>query len=306
MINKSVSSFRAVGLTVLGFTLWVLSDTCIKLAGESALPPYEILGFFGFFGAGFMLLRAAGMRRIRVLWPESPRAQIIRACLAVGSSICNIVALRHLPLASFYVTVFSAPMMIAILAALFLREYLRWPRIVAIIAGFLGVVIAVDPVGIAARGNAAGGDWIGYAVASFSSVLFAANVTWLRVMARSESPDSIAFFNSLVQAFIGFGLMLVLPAAPVTPGLLGLLCVMGILSALGGLAVYSALKHITAATVSQFHYTQIVAGALIGYVVWHDVPAAHMWGGAAVIIVAGLYIAQQARKTGAKAEIEVR
>lgn len=303
MTNKSISSFQAVGLTVLGFTLWVLSDTCVKLAGETVLPPYEILGFFGFFGTCFMLLKAARRGRIRALRPKNPPAQAIRACLAVASSLCNIVALKHLPMASFYVTVFSAPMMIAILAALFLHEYLRWPRVVAIVAGFVGVIIAVDPLGVATQGNAAEGDWIGYTAASLSSIIFATNVIWLRVMTQSESSDSLAFVNSLFQALFGFGAMLVLPAVPVTLGLLGLLCVMGVLSALGGLAVYSALKHITAATVSQFHYTQIVAGALIGYVVWHDVPAAHVWGGAAVIVAAGLYIAQQARKAKAKAEM---
>jgi drug/metabolite transporter (DMT)-like permease len=200
-------------------------------------------------------------------------------------------------MASFYVTVFAAPLMITILSAIFLHEYLRWPRIVAIVAGFVGVVIAVNPMAVAAQGHASGGDWIGYATASISSVLFAANVTWLRVMAQSESPESLAFFNSFVQALVGFGAMLVLPATAVTLGLLGLLCIMGILSALGGLAIYSALKYTTAATVSQFHYTQIVTGALIGFIVWHDVPAPHMWGGAALIVATGLYIAQQARNT---------
>jgi drug/metabolite transporter (DMT)-like permease len=305
LIKKSISSIQAVGFAVLGFTLWVLSDSCAKLAGETVLPPYEILGYFGLFGAGFMLLRARGRCRIRALWPRNPRAQAMRACLAVGSTLCNIVALKHLPLAAFYVTVFLAPMMIAIFAALFLGENMRWPRRAAIVTGFIGVVIAVDPMDIAAQGNTAAGDWIGYAAASFSSVLFAANVTWLRVMAQSESPDSLAFFNALIQGLAGFGVMLVFPAAPVTLGLLGLLCVMGVLGALGGIAVYSALKYTTAATVSQFHYTQIVAGALIGYVVWHDVPGLHMWVGAAVIIAAGLYVARQAGRVEVKAGYEV-
>ncbi|PKU24110.1 DMT family transporter [Telmatospirillum siberiense] len=303
MTNKSVSSFQAVGFTVLGFTFWVLSDTCVKLAGETVLPPYEILGFFGFFATAFMLVKAGGKQRIKALWPKNPRAQALRACLAVASNLCSIIALKHLPMASFYVTVFSAPMMVAILAAIFLHEYLRWPRIVAIVAGFIGVVIAVDPIGVVTQGHGSGGDWIGYAVAFFSSILFAANVIWLRVMAQSESPNSLAFFNGFVQTLAGFGLMLVLPVAAVTPGLLGLLCVMGILNALGAMAIYSALKYTTAATVSQFHYTQIVTGALIGYVVWHDVPAPHMWAGAAVIIAAGLYIAQQARKAATPAKI---
>jgi drug/metabolite transporter (DMT)-like permease len=43
--------------------------------------------------------------------------------------------------------------------------------------------------------------------------------------------------------------------------------------------------------VSQFHYTQIVAGSLLGFLIWRDVPSLHTVLGAAIIIGAGLYIA---------------
>jgi drug/metabolite transporter (DMT)-like permease len=59
---------------------------------------------------------------------------------------------------------------------------------------------------------------------------------------------------------------------------------------------YYALRLTTAATVMQFHYSQIIAGALIGYLIWHDVPSWMTIGGAAVIIASGLFIAAHTHK----------
>jgi len=58
-----------------------------------------------------------------------------------------VVALRHLSLTMFYILVFTAPMVIALLSSVFLREGLTWRKGVAIVAGFAGVVIAVNPWG---------------------------------------------------------------------------------------------------------------------------------------------------------------
>ena len=47
------SSLRAIGFALSSFTAWVLADTCMKLAGDASLPPYEAIAFYGFFGAAF-------------------------------------------------------------------------------------------------------------------------------------------------------------------------------------------------------------------------------------------------------------
>jgi drug/metabolite transporter (DMT)-like permease len=69
----------------------------------------------------------------------------------------------------------------------------------------------------------------------------------------------------------------------------------------GGIAwllMTAAYKHAPAATISPFHYSQIITGALLGYLIWHDVPTLHLMLGGTVIIGSGLYIAAHARKAG--------
>jgi drug/metabolite transporter (DMT)-like permease len=72
---------------------------------------------------------------------------------------------------------------------------------------------------------------------------------------------------------------------------------MGVLCAAGTLSFYFAVKHTSASNVSQYHYTQLLTGALISYLVWHEKPALSMLAGGALIIGSGLMIAFAARKS---------
>src|SRR5258708_2188221 len=100
----------------------------MKLAGEAAIPPYESVAFLGACGVALMLTKTAPQGKFKTLWPKNPRAQLLRATLALSSNFFNAIALKHLTLTLFYVTVFTAPMMAALLAAFFLREKLSWQK----------------------------------------------------------------------------------------------------------------------------------------------------------------------------------
>jgi drug/metabolite transporter (DMT)-like permease len=82
---------------------------------------------------------------------------------------------------------------------------------------------------------------------------------------------------------------------PLTPTLLLALGMMGVFCAAGTLSFYFAVKHTSASNVSQFHYTQLLTGALISYLVWHDKPGLLMLFGGSLIIGSGLLIAVAAR-----------
>jgi len=65
--------------------------------------------------------------------------------------------------------------------------------------------------------------------------------------------------------------------------------------AAGTLCFYIAVKHTSAANVSQYHYTQLLTGTLISFLVWHDKPGFFVLAGGALILASGLYIAVAAR-----------
>jgi drug/metabolite transporter (DMT)-like permease len=205
------------------------------------------------------------------------------------NNVCVVIALRHLTLTLFYILIFMAPMLIAVLSALFLREGLPWRKGLAIVAGFSGVVIAVHPWGSSHQG-----DWVGFAACMTCVLCFSVNMVWSRVLTRTEPPESLAFFSGLVTAAVGLVLM-IFRVEPLTGRQLGGLFAMGLFCALGTLCFYTAVKHTSAANVSQYHYTQLITGTLVSYLVWHDKPGLFVVAGGALIVASGLFIAVSAR-----------
>ncbi len=291
-MNPPPTDLEAIGLAIAAFTLWVLTDTAIKLVNQSHLPSYEILAFLGFFMAFFMFVRGLMRRELRALLPHQFRPQLLRSALDLGNNFCVVIALRHLTLTLFYILIFLAPITVALLSSLFLRERMPWQKILAIVAGFAGVVIAVHP-----WSGLRHADWVGYAACVVCVACFSVNMVWSRVLTQTERPESLTFFSGMAMAMVGFGMMLI-HAAPLTGRVAALLVAMGLLCAVGSLCFFLAIKHTTAANVSQFHYTQLVTGALVSYLVWRQKPDLFTVIGAVLIIVSGVYIAVRASKDG--------
>ena len=296
-MTSSKSHLHPVFWALSGFFFWVLSDTCMKLAGENNLPPYEVVGFLGLFSVASLAIFYLPQKKMGLLWPKKPEHQIVRVLIAFGCLMCNAVALKHAPLTIFYVVVFTAPMMIAVLASVFLREQLGLARSLAIVAGFAGVIIAIDPWAVTQAC-----DSIGYAAAGCSAFFYAISIVMARFMTKNETPESLAFFTACAETVAGFGLTM-WHGVPVTMPVLGVMAAMGIMSVIGNVLMYFALKYATAATVEQFHYTQIIVGALLGYAIWHDVPNLHTILGAVVIITSGLYVAASVHYHGKRARL---
>jgi drug/metabolite transporter (DMT)-like permease len=253
------------------------------------LPPEEIVAFMGIFMAITLALQGALRRRLGNLRPRSVVRQVLRGLLDMTNNVCVVIALRHLSLTMFYILVFTSPMVISLLSALFLRERITPKKALALLVGFGGVVIAVDPFS-----HVQHIDLIGLASCLVCVACFSVNMVWSRVLTRTEPPESLAFCSGLITAMAGLVLTSFHPH-PLTPTLWLALGMMGVFCAAGTLSFYFAVKHTSASNVSQFHYTQLITGALISYLVWHDKPGLPMLAGGSLIIVSGLLIALAAR-----------
>ncbi len=286
------SEFESIGLALIGFTCWVLTDTTIKIIGRSPLPAYEILAFLGLSISASLFVFAAARRELKRLLPRQPKRQAVRSCLDLGNNICVVIALRHLPLTLFYILVFTAPMVIALLAAVFLKERLELRKAAAIVLGFAGVVIAVNPFGTTRPG-----DWIGYAACAVCVACFSVNMVWSRTLTQTETAESLTLFSGVMMILAG-GLCMLFRAEPLTVHLLWALVAVGLFCTTGSICFFVALKHTSAANVSQYHYTQLVTGAIVAWLLWREVPTVWMVMGATLIAASGLYIAWLAARRG--------
>jgi drug/metabolite transporter (DMT)-like permease len=285
-----VSDLTAIFFAVFGFTCWVLGDSCIKWIGQYGLPPEEIVAFMGLFMALTLAAQARARGTFKNLRPHSVVKQVLRALLDMTNNVCVVIALRHLSLTMFYILVFTSPLAISLLSAGVLGERITGKKAAALLAGFAGVVIAVAP-----WSHEQHIDLIGLVSCLVCVTCFSINMVWSRVLTRTEPPESLAFFSGLVTAVAGLALTSVHPR-PLTPTLWVLLGMMGVFCAAGTLSFYVAVKHTSASNVAQYHYTQLLTGALISYVVWHERPGVAMVAGGALIIVSGFMIAMGARE----------
>lgn len=291
-MKPRVSHLKAISFAIAGFTFWVLGDSSIKWIGQYGLPPQEIVAFMGFFMAIAIALQALARGSLASLRPRSMIRQSLRALLDTTNNICVVIALRHLSLTLFYILVFTAPLVIAVLSAVFLRERITAKKALALLIGFSGVVIAVAPWSRAQRV-----DLIGLASCLVCVACFSVNMVWSRVLTRTEPPESLAFCSGLVTAIAG-ALLTSFHARPLTPTLSVALFLMGIFCAAGTLSFYVAVKHTSAGNVAQYHYTQLLTGSLISWLVWHDRPGLPMILGGALILGSGVLIGFDARKPG--------
>jgi drug/metabolite transporter (DMT)-like permease len=284
-MKPSASNIEAIGLAIAAFTLWVFTDSTIKVIGRSRLPAYEIIAFMGILMCGCLAAWTAARGELRALWPTQPRRQLVRSCLDLANNLCVVVALRHVPLTLFYILIFSAPMVVTILATVFLKERLEWRKSLAILAGFAGVVIAVNPFGTSRPG-----DWIGYTACVVCVACFSVSIVWSRVLTQTQTPESLTFFSGLVMAGAGVAAML-WHTAPITGRLSIALVAMGVFCTAGSICFFTAVKHTSASNVSQYHYTQLLTGAVVSYLAWRELPTPWMVGGGLLIVAAGLYLA---------------
>src|SRR6201996_3563086 len=112
--REQVSDLRAIGFALAGFTFWVLTDTCVKLVGQSGLPPYEMVAFLGLFMALVLAIYGFARGQQQLLRPHRLSRQVARACLDMTNNVCVVIALRHITLTLFYILVFMAPMVIVL------------------------------------------------------------------------------------------------------------------------------------------------------------------------------------------------
>lgn len=293
-MSERTTHIQAIGLAIAGFTFWVLTDSTMKVVGRSHLSPLEILFFLGVVVCASLAVWTGVRGELRILRPRQPARQFVRSCLDLVNNLCVVIALRHVSLTLFYILVFTSPMVITFLAVIVLGENRERRKIFAIIAGFAGVVVALDP-----WGGTAPGDWIGYAACMTCVACFSVNMVWSRVLTQTESPESLAFFSGMIMTASG-GIAMLIHAEPIGGGLLAQLVMMGVFCAAGTLCFYTAVKHTSASNVSQYHYTQLLTGAVVSYVLWRELPTVWMVAGSVLIVSSGLYIAWLAARTGTK------
>ena len=234
-----------------------------------------------------MLALRRGELRYRFARPDA-RILGMRVAGEIGSAVCFLTALYHMPIANATAIIQAIPLAITLAAALFCGEHVGWRRYSAIAVGFAGVLIIVRP----------GGE--GFTLYSFWAVAAVGFMVLRDLSTRyfSVSVPSVlvACATALGTAIFAGSVALTRDWQPMELHHLGLLCASASFLFVGYLFSILAMRVGEVAVISPFRYTIMIWAIVLGIVVFGEVPDRWTLIGAAVVIGMGIYTFYRERK----------
>lgn len=267
-----------------GYAAWVVGDTLVKLAGET-LPIVEILVIDFFIGLLCLVILAALHGGIGQLATKRPAFHAWRSIFILGATYGSFAGIIHLSLADFYTVIFTSPLILTLLASFFLKEPAERGTWLAIIFGFLGVVVAVQFSGLSGHTFSVEG----ILATTLASLCLALSMLTARG-AGHENNYALSLWPQTVCCVVSLIAMLIARNVVINASGIFYATLSGIMGSIGLVLTNASLRVAPVAVVSPYHYLQIIGGAIAGYVIWHHVPTFSVVLGAVMIIGSGLYI----------------
>lgn len=272
------NTLRGIGLMILGVGLLVVNDALAKYLVET-YPVGQVLCLRHIAVLLVILPYAAMGPGITSLRARNWGGQILRGLLFIGGTAFLIMSVKRLPLATVSTITMSAPIFVAALSAWTIGERVSRPRWLAILGGFIGVLIIVRP----------GSQTFEWALMIAVATAAANGLRDLstRHLARTDNSISILFWSNVIVA--AAGLTTISPQwIPLGAGGIAGFALAGLLNAGAHFLLIEAMRHGEAALVAPFRYTALVWAILIGFVVWGDWPDRWVIAGALVIAASGI------------------
>jgi len=191
-----------------------------------------------------------------------------------------VASVGLLPLAQVFALEFTVPVWIAILAVVFLGEKLTSPRIVAVIGGFIGVLIILRPGMMRLEP--------GVFLVLFAALCFASTTVITKTLTKTEGVVTILFFMTFIQLILGTAITVfnwVTPTLADIPWLI----VVGITGMSAHLGITNALRIADASSISPIDFLRLPTIAIVGYFLYDEAIDIWVLAGAVVMFSANYY-----------------
>jgi drug/metabolite transporter (DMT)-like permease len=272
---------RGIGLICLAVFLFTILDTCAKYSGRF-VPALEVAWVRYAIALVFAVAFLRPWKNLAEYRFERPVVQVVRSICLMMSSVFNFLALLYLQLAEAVSIGFAAPIIVTALAGPILGEWAGPRRWAAVVAGFVGVMVILEPTPAHFRVEALFS--VGAAISNAGYLLST------RHLAGKTSAPAMLIFGTAISALI---LTPVMPPIAVMPpywSVMAALTVTGAMGALGHYCLIVAHEKAPSIVLAPFAYTQIIWMLISGYLVFGDWPGPTTLVGGAIVIASGLYI----------------
>ncbi|WP_371170947.1 DMT family transporter [Aliiroseovarius sp. 2305UL8-7] len=264
--------------SMAGFTF---NDVCMKaLAGD--LPLSQAVFLRGIitcallYGLG-VALGAMNFKLGRREWT----LVILRSIAEAGATYCFLTALFNMPIANVTAVLQVLPLTVTLAAWVFISEPLGWRRLTAILGGFVGVLLIIQP----------GGD--GFSVWSIYALIAVVFITFRDLIVRKMSPTTPSMTVAFVAAAfitLSFGAASAgVEWAPITPSSVLVLCAAAVFVFMGYLFAVMVMRVGNIGFIAPFRYTGLVWALILGLVVFGEWPDSLTFIGAGIVVAMGMF-----------------
>jgi drug/metabolite transporter (DMT)-like permease len=277
--NSGDGTYAGIALAVLAAFFFVGQDAGVKwIAVELAV--MQILFLRSLFGVGYCLVYFGWKGTFAELWVARPWLMMVRCTINFAAWCMFFTGLTQVPLANALALFFLFPLIVTALSGPMLGEPVGIRRWGAVIVGFVGVVVMLNPTN---------GIDLPSLLCLGAAVAWALTALMTRQLAETETPMATLFYT--LATFVAFAAAPQLLVWEMPSGDVWML--LAVISALGVLAQFCIISSYSMASpsvVAPFEYTALIWAALLGYVLWGDVPGPTALVGTAIIVASGLYI----------------
>jgi len=272
---------RGIIAVLVAMALFVLNDSATKIV-SAAMPTSEIMAVRGVMAVvlmGGVVAATIDLNR----WHQIVQARVLlRAVLEAVVAVLFLVALPHLPLADITAIQQITPIAITVLSALVLQEDVGWRRWAAVVAGFTGVVLVIQPTGE------------GINLFALSALACAVLVAVRDLVTRRLDPTIptalVSFTTTVSVCLTGFA------GAPLESWYmpsaheLALLGSSAVLVSAANIFVIRAFRGTELSVVAPFRYAGVFWAVVMGFLIWGYVPNLLAIAGTVILVASGLYI----------------
>ena len=245
-------------------------------------PVGQVLFFRGLFGMIPIFFLIPKERYFDFYKTNRPILHFKRCFAGLISIVAIFIALRELPLATVVSITFAAPIFTTILSIFFLSEKVGFYRWMAVLVGFIGIIIISEP---------------GYSSLNLYyiyPIIFCLGLSYVAIAIRQLSSTEPVW---LIGLYFSFSIMIMSFFSLIThewilPNLkdLFLLSMIGILGGLANLWLTQSYKFSEVSLVTPLKYLALVFGIIFGYLIWDEVPTIKTLIGAGLVIISSIII----------------
>jgi drug/metabolite transporter (DMT)-like permease len=213
----------------------------------------------------------------------------IRGLLETLASLFFFIGLALLPFANVYILLSIAPILLTVFGAIFLNEKVRWRRWSAVLLGFIGVVVVINP------GKLEFGYYFIFPI--LAAIMLSIRDLYTKNFKHNYHSLQIAFMTCFVVT-IFFGILSIYKFYDFSLKDIFILFISAFFLSIGYIFSIATIKIALVSVTSTFRYSVILWGILYGYFLFDEVPSTNTYVGALIIVVSGLIIISRQKKIG--------